>query len=37
LVEDGYIRAEESGQLVPTEALPDIEFSHLAYPSGPSG
>ncbi len=34
LVEDGYIRVEgdEHRQLVPTEAEPHIEYSHLVYP-----
>jgi len=36
LVEDGYIRVEELRRLVPTEAEPTTEYSHLVYPSGPS-
>jgi hypothetical protein len=33
LVEDGYIVVEENpDRLVPTEADPDIDYSHLAYP-----
>ena len=32
LVEDGYILVEEGGTLVPTEALPDVQYSHLVYP-----
>jgi hypothetical protein len=36
LIEDGYILAEESGHLVPTEAEPVSEYSHLAYPPAPS-
>ena len=40
LVEDDYIGIEEGDgtdrqTLVPTEALPDIEYSHLAYPPRP--
>jgi hypothetical protein len=40
LVEDGYILVEElkdTGErtIVPTEALPDIQYSHLAYPKAP--
>ena len=39
LVEDDYILVEEGEapkerRLVPTEALPDVEYSHLTYPSG---
>ena len=37
LVEDGYIRVEALRQLVPTEAEPHIEFSHLVYPPSRSG
>ena len=37
LVEDGYIRDEQKQGLVPTEAEPDIEYSHLAYPRAKSG
>jgi len=37
LVEDGYIRAEEDRRLTPTDALPHVDFSHLVYPSEPSG
>ena len=36
LVEDGYIRVEEDQGLVPTDALPHVEYSHLVYPKGPS-
>jgi len=32
LVEDGYILVDEEQGLVPTDALPDIQFSHLVYP-----
>ena len=32
LVEDGYIRIVETRQLVPTEAEPQTEYSHLIYP-----
>lgn len=34
LVEDGYIVAEESGRLVPTEADTPSDYSHLVYPKG---
>jgi hypothetical protein len=37
LIEDGYVRIEEPGRLVPTEAESNGEYSHLVYPSGPSG
>jgi hypothetical protein len=37
LVEDGYIRVEEGPRLVPTEAEPHGEYSHLVYPKAPSG
>jgi len=33
LVEDGYMRIKETRLLVPTEADPQVEYSHLAYPS----
>ena len=36
LVEDGYIVVKEEGeerQIVPTDALPSSEYSHLVYPS----
>lgn len=36
LIEDGYILADASGRLVPTEAEPVSEYSHLAYPPAPS-
>jgi hypothetical protein len=32
LIEDGYIRSEEVRRLVPTEADPSVEYSHLVYP-----
>ena len=32
LVEDGYIRVEQRRTLVPTEAEPHGEYSHLVYP-----
>jgi hypothetical protein len=32
LVEDGFMRVKETRILMPTEADPQIEFSHLAYP-----
>ena len=32
LIDDGYILAEEPGKLVPTEAVPNDEYSHLVYP-----
>ena len=40
LVEDGYILIEESTDegertIVPTVPLPDIEYSHVAYPQSP--
>jgi len=40
LVEDGYILVEETEdtgkrRLVPTVPLPDIEYSHVAYPRSP--
>lgn len=38
LAEDGYISVEDAEEgkktLAPTDALPDIQFSHLAYPPG---
>ena len=37
LVEDGYVRIEKPGRLVPTESEPHGEYSHLVYPGGPSG
>jgi hypothetical protein len=37
LIEDGYIRVEEVRTLVPTEAEPHGEYSHLVYPPGRSG
>ncbi len=37
LIEDGYIVVKEPGRLVPTEAEPRGAYSHLVYPSGPSG
>ena len=37
LIEDGFIRVEESRTLVPTEAEPHGEYSYLVYPPGPSG
>jgi hypothetical protein len=37
LVEDGYIRVTEPGRLVPTNAEPQIEYSHLMYPNAGSG
>jgi hypothetical protein len=36
LIEDGYILVEEPGTLVPTEAEPVSEYSHVVYPPGPS-
>ena len=36
LTEDGYIRVEEK-RLVPTEAEPHTEYSHLVYPPARSG
>jgi hypothetical protein len=36
LVEDGYIRVEEEDekrQIVPTEADPPVDYSHLVYPN----
>ncbi|MHC4398634.1 MAG: hypothetical protein ACYTG0_03045 [Planctomycetota bacterium] len=40
LVEDGYVRVEEEDgarrTLVPTEALPHVDYSHLVYPKAPS-
>ena len=36
LIEDGYILAQEPGSLVPTEAEPLSEYSHLVYPPAPS-
>jgi hypothetical protein len=37
LVEDGYILIDEQQRLVPTEAEPQVEYSHLVYPAAPSG
>jgi len=37
LIEDGYIRSEEVRMLVPTEAEPHSEYSHLVYPPHRSG
>jgi len=37
LVDDGYIRIEEVRTLVPTEAEPSTEYSHLVYPPQRSG
>ena len=37
LVEDGYILIDERQRLVPTEAEPQVEYSHLVYPAAPSG
>ena len=37
LVEDGYILIDEQQRLVPTEAEPQGDYSHLAYPAAPSG
>ncbi len=37
LIEDGYLLSSDEGTLSPTEAEPAIEYSHLAYPHGPSG
>ena len=41
LVEDDYILVEELDgnrrRLVPTEAVPQVEFSHLVYPNAGSG
>ena len=37
LVEDGYILADENQGLVPTEAEPQTEYSHLVYPKDRSG
>ncbi|NQT17223.1 MAG: hypothetical protein HQ582_31000 [Planctomycetes bacterium] len=37
LVEDGHIVVKEPGKLAPTEAEPHGAYSHLVYPSGPSG
>lgn len=36
LIADGYILSEERGTLVPTEAEPVSEYSHLVYPPGPA-
>jgi hypothetical protein len=36
LVEDGYFLMSDEGELVPTEAEPAVEYSHLAYPPAPS-
>jgi hypothetical protein len=36
LTEDGYVVAEESGNLVATEAETVSEYSHLVYPPAPS-
>jgi len=35
LIEDGHLLREDSGTLVPTEAEPLSEYSHLVYPPGP--
>jgi len=37
LVEDGYILEEEPRKLVPAEAEPHGEYSHLVYPTARSG
>ena len=37
LVEDGYILIDEQQRLVPTEAEPHVDYSHLASPSATSG
>ena len=37
LVEDGYLTIEKPGRLVPTEPETHSEYSHLVYPSPPSG
>ncbi len=37
LIEDGHIRTEETRHLVPTEADPPVEYSHLVYPASQSG
>jgi len=37
LIEDGYIVSEEPSALVATEAEPQVQFSHLVYPSNGSG
>ena len=35
LVEDGYLLVDEQHRLVPTEAEPQSEYSHLVYPPAP--
>jgi len=37
VIEDGYIVSEEPSTLVATEAEPQVEYSHLVYPSSHSG
>ena len=37
MIEDGYLLREDSGGLVPTEAEPLSEYSHLVYPTRPAG
>lgn len=32
LVDEGYIRVDEQNGLVPTESLPQIDYSYLVYP-----
>lgn len=37
LIEDGYITVQQEGdqrRITPTEALPDVAYSHLTYPAG---
>ncbi len=34
LIEDGYMIKEAPAMLVATEADPDMEYSHLVYPTG---
>ena len=36
LIEDGYLRAGDSGTLLPTEAEQLSEYSHLVYPPRPA-
>ena len=36
LIADGYMVADESAAIVPTEAEPVSEYSHLVYPPAPS-
>ena len=36
LIEDGYLLTGDSGTLVPTEAEPLSEYSHLVYPPSPA-